>query len=318
MRDLSSPLLLSALLLASSSVVGCGEDSPGDVSPIRDLPGVILLDTGDDGDNMPLADDTPPPEFNAYGFWYTYDDLASCRGSGDPNIDLDGAVLQPSTAGGVAFVTTPYSAIGVTPPPETLPNAADNTHGIRFSGSGHQYFGAGLGFKLETAYLARNNRGVNFVTAGIAGFRFWAFSSVGGSYIFKTPDLYSTPEAGQCEPLGPYPECTGTVQNCENAPAITFSLAAGEWTYVEAFFGPAAQVTSGPAQVYGPLVRQDWPGTDIAGREMKSIPAEPTGVFQMQFQTDAATQDAPFDLIVDNVGFIVKGGPVDKTAAAAP
>jgi hypothetical protein len=171
-----------------------------------------------------------------------------------------------------------------------------------------------LGFKLESGYAASNNQGVNFVQAGFSGFRFWAYSSTGGGYIFKVQDLYSTPEALKCVPRGPAPGCVGE-QNCENAPSITFNLAAGQWTYVEAYFGAvAAEVDTGASQVYGPLARQDWPGVDDMGRDIKSLPAAPEHVFQLQFQTAAAPgADGLFDLIIDNFGFIVKGGPADKS-----
>jgi hypothetical protein len=297
MRDLSSPLLLSAMVF-TSSLVGCS-DEPAVTSP---------------GNNTPLEDEDGPAGFDTYGFWYTYDDIESCKGTGDPNLDTE-AELSPYTKDGTRFTTTPYSALGLTPFNEPLEHAPNNTHGIRFTGQGHEYFGAGLGFKLEGGYVANGNKGIDFHAAGVSGFRFWAFSSIDSSYIFKVQDLYSTPEAGLCVPRKPFPGCEDE-QNCENAPSITFSLAAGQWTYVEAFFGAvSAQVTSGPAQVYGPLARQNWPGEDIEGRPMKDIPAEPKGVFQLQFQTATATQETPFDLIIDNFGFILKGGPADKTVA---
>lgn len=314
----SLPGLMTGLSLASAlAVISCGDTATKE-SPVHDIPGVILLDNGDDGNNTPLENDSPPAGFNSYGFWYTYDDIGSCMEDKEPNPDTT-STLVPFTTDGTKFTTTPYASIGITPPPEQLPNASDNTHGIRYSGGGQEYFGAGLGFKLEGGYAAANNQGIDFTAAGIAGFRFWAYSSLEIGYIFKIQDLYSTPEANQCTPRGAFPECLGP-QNCENAPNITFSLAPNQWTLVEVFFAPVAnQVTSGAAQVYGPLARSNWAGVDNSTppRDIKNLPAEPSHVHQLQFQTAQAPGEAgTFDLIIDNFGFILKGGPADKSVAA--
>lgn len=82
------------------------------------------------------------------------------------------------------FTTTPYSELGIQPPPETLEHAPNNTHGIRFTGSGHYYFGAGLGFKFETAY-GTSNPGLDFAAAGYTGIRFWVYSPFLTDYIVK-------------------------------------------------------------------------------------------------------------------------------------
>lgn len=305
-----SALTLGATLLASA---GCG-DTKTKESPVHDIPGVTLLDTGDDGDNTPLEDDEAPAGFSSYGFWYTYHDIGSCQGTEDPNPDTE-ATLVP--AQGSNLSTTPYSALGIQPPPETLANAPDNTNGIRYSGGGQEYFGAGLGFKLDTGYAGTPPVGMDFAKAGYAGFRFWAYSPIAMGYIFKTQDLYSTPEGLQCTPRGAFPECMGE-QNCENAPAITFQLAAATWTYVEVYFKtPPTIVKDGTSQVWGPLVRSDWPGVDnsVPPRDIKTLPSEPGHIFQLQFQTSTPPgADGTFDLIIDNFGFIQAGSAADKTA----
>jgi hypothetical protein len=317
MRTPLSLSSVSALLAAASltlAAAGCG-DTETKKSPVHDIPGVTLLDTGDDGNNTPLEDDEAPAGFSSYGFWYTYDDKTSCMGTEDPNLDMLTDLVPPQ---GSNLTTTPYSALQISPPPEQLPNAPDNTHGIRFSGGDQEYFGAGLGFKLENAYAASNNQGVDFTVKGkYSGFRFWAYSSTGTSYIFKTQDLYSTPESLQCTPRGPHPECLGP-QNCENAPSITFPLAANVWSYVEVYFkAPPTPVVEGTQQVQGPLVRANWDGVDNSTppRDIKTLPAEPTHVFQLQFQTSAPPgPGGKFDLIIDNFGFIEAGSAADKTA----
>lgn len=316
MRTPQSSSSVSALIAGASMILaaaGCGDTTPKE-SPVHDLPGITLLDTGDDGNNTPLEDESAPAGFSSYGFWYTYDDKTSCMGTEDPNLD---AFTELVPAQGSNLTTTPYSALGIAPPPEQLDNAADNTHGIRFSGGDQEYFGAGLGFKLEKAYAAANNQGIDFAAAKYAGFRFWAYSSTGTSYIFKVQDLYSVPEAMQCTPRGEHPGCVGP-QNCENAPNITFNLAANTWTLIEAYFNtPPAPVTEGASQVHGPLARANWDGVDNSTppRDIKTLPAEPSHVFQLQLQTASAPgPGGKFDLIIDNFGFIEAGGPADKTA----
>jgi hypothetical protein len=310
--------LTSGLLLATF-VASCG-DTETKESPVRDLPGVILLDTGDDGDNVPLEDESPPAGFSSYGFWYTYHDIGACENTAEPNPDTE-ATMVP--AQGSNLTTTPYAAIGIQPPPEQLPNAPDNTHGIRFSGGGQEYFGAGLGFKLEKAYADSNNQGMDFVAAGIVGFRFWAYSSIDSDYIFKVQDLYSTPEAGKCVPRGPFPACEGP-QNCENAPA-TGNIIPGTapevsvpnievgptWKLFEVYLTTqVADDPNTPAVEIGPLLRSNWDGIDTSTppRDIKELPAEPAHIFQLQFQTASAPgETGQFDLIIDNFGFILAG-----------
>lgn len=319
MRTPQSLSSVSALFVGASlllAAAGCGDTATKE-SPVHDLPGITLLDTGDDGNNTPLEDESAPAGFSSYGFWYTYDDKTSCMGTEDPNLDTFTDLVP---AQGANLTTTPYSSLMVAgvpiqPPPEQLPNAPENTHGIRFSGGDQEYFGAGLGFKLENAYAAANNQGVNFAGAGYAGFRFWAYSSTGTSFIFKTQDLYSDPAPAQCVPRGPHPECVGP-QNCENAPAITFPLAANTWTLVEAYFkAPPTPITEGTSQVHGPLARSNWDGVDVTGRDIKTLPSEPAHIYQLQFQTASAPGTGnSFDLIIDNFGFIEAGSAADKTA----
>lgn len=317
MRTPLSLSSVSALLAASTlslATAGCG-DTETKKSPVHDIPGVTLLDTADDGNNTPLEDEEAPAGFSSYGFWYTYDDTGSCIYEENMANPDTVAMLDPLQGGILA--TAAYSALKIQPPPEQLTNAPDNTHGVRYTGGGQSYFGAGLGFKLENGYGAASNQGIDFKTAGYSGFRFWAYSSTGTSYIFKTQDLYSTPEAAKCTPGGDYPTCMGP-QNCENAPIVTIQLAAATWTYVEIYFKtPPAPATTGQNLVLGPLARQNWEGVDNSTppRDIKDLPAEPSHIFQLQFQTASAPGDAgSFDLIIDNFGFIEAGSTADKTA----
>lgn len=315
-----SALLVGATLLAFA---GCG-DTKTKESPVHDIPGVTLLDNGDDGNNTPIEDENPPAGFSSYGFWYTYEDIGACRDTEYPNPDTE-STLVPVQGGNLT--TTPYSAIGIQPPADELPNASPNTHGIRFSGGGQEYFGAGLGFKLEKAYAGDPAVGMDFVKAGYVGFRFWAYSPVESSYIFKTQDSLSTPEAKQCVPRGEFPGCVGP-QNCENAPAtgnpipgvtpevVVPNIEVGPaWKLFEVYL--TAQVADNPATPaieMGPLLRSNWAGVDVAGNEIKTLPADPSHIFQLQFQTASAPgPTGTFDLIIDNFGFIEKGGPADHS-----
>lgn len=319
MRNPHSFLSALSLGLGTTSVMvlsACGNTAPPD-PPVHDLPGITLLDTGDDGNNEPMPDPQAPAGFNTYGFWYSYDDIGSCMGNDDPNLDTTATVVP---AVGSNLTTVPYSAVpGMTAPSETLPNATPNTHGIRVTGGGQEYFGAALGFKFKNAYtddVAMDpavNPGINLVTGKVAGFRFWAFSPVEAGYIAKMQDFYSTPQAGQCVPRGDAPACVGD-QNCENAPAATFNLAAGQWTLVEVYLNAVTEVKEGPAQVYGPLARSNWAGVLKDGREVKTVASDPTHVYQFQIQTASAPgADGTFDLWIDNFGFIEAGGVADKS-----
>jgi hypothetical protein len=226
---------------------------------------------------------------------------------------------------GDQLTTVPYSGVmGMQPPPETLTNAPSNTHGIRITGSGQEYFGAGLGFKFASAYgndMVMDpavNPGINFTAAGYAGFRFWAYSPIKADYIAKLQDFNSTPEAGQCVPRGPHPGCAGD-ENCENAAVATFALQAGTWALVEVYFNAVTTVNMPTSQVYGPLTRSDWtPSVLKDGRETREVPSEPTRVYQFQIQTAAAPiAGESFDLWIDNFGFIEAGGPADKSGQTA-
>lgn len=311
---ITGPSLLTVTLLAGFAA-SCGGEAP-ETSPVHDIPGVVLLDTGDDGNNTPLEDTKSPAGFSSYGFWYTYDDFEACRGNDDPNEDtLSTRSLTP--AQGSMFTTTPYSALGIQPPPETLEHASSNTHGIRFSGSGHYYFGAGLGFKFDKAY-AMGNPGINLKAAGYTGIRFWVYSPIEMEYIVKLQDAYSTPEAGLCTPRGPFPGCVGD-QNCENAPSTESIMnikAEPVWKLYELYFAQVADDPATPAIEQGPFLRANWDGKAKDGRDMKTIPPTPDRIFQLQFQTATAEQANSFDLILDNVGFIVANGPEDNAKGA--
>ncbi len=308
--NVNSGSSLFAASLIGVVAASCGGE-PAATGPVRDIPGVVLLDNGDDGNNTPLEDPDSPAGFNSYGFWYTYDDFEACMGTEDPNPDMT-TVLNPPQ--GSMLATTPYSTLQIAPPPEELKNAPDNTNGIRFSGSSHEYFGAGLGFKFDGAYVT-GTPGIDLKAAGYTGIRFWVYSPIESNFIVKLQDAYSTPEAGLCVPRGPFPECAGE-QNCENAPSTDGAQENIEvgptWRLYEIYFTEVADDPATTAIEQGPLVRADWPGEDINGNAMKEIAPTPNRIFQLQFQTASAEMDGSFDLIIDNVGFIVANGPEDN------
>lgn len=284
----------------------------GDASPsnaVHDLSGIVLLDTGDDGDNVGLPDSDSPAGFDSYGFWYTYDDIGYCLDTEHPNPDVD-ATLAP--AQGSSLSTTPYAALGIQPPPETLPNAPDNTYGIRISGGGHEYFGAGLGYKFETAYRP-GIPGLDFQAAGYNGIRFWGYSPFESAILVRLQDAYSTPEVGLCIPRGEFPACEGS-ENCVNGPTLNQSVLLGPtWRLYEIYFATVEDAPTTSTLEYGPLLRSNWSGVDVEGNEMKYIPPTPNRIFQLQFQTASAEgPDGVFDFIIDNVGFIVANGPEDN------
>lgn len=284
------------------------QDAASTASPVHDIAGVVLLDNGDDGNNTPLEDPERPAEFDSFGFWYTYHDIGTCMDNELPNEDT---MAQLSPAEGENLTTTSYAAIGISPPPETLPNAPDNTHGIRFSGGGQEYYGAGLGYKFAEAY--DQAVGLDLRAAGYNGVRFWAYSPVETTFIVKFKDAYSIPEAGLCIPRGPFPECAGD-ENCINGP-VQYVSVGPEWTLYEVYFAEVVDDPSTTAVEVGPFRRENWAGRDVEGNEIKDIPPMPERIYQLQFQTASASgSDGTFELVIDNVGFIVAGGPEDNAS----
>lgn len=278
-----------------------------DSNPVRDLSGIVLLDTGDDGDNQTLDDADAPNGFNSAGRWYTYSDIGVCMADELPNEDTD-ASLYP--AQGAYFTPTSYAALGVPVPPELLPSAPNNTHGLRVSGSGHEYFGAGLGLRFDAAY-AGTEPGIDVQGAGYNGIRFWVYSSMRSAIIVKLQDAYSVPEGGLCEPRGPFPECVGP-ENCINAGAYTIEVDSS-WRLYEIYFADVLDDPATDAYEAGPLMRANWAGFDVEGNEIKDILPTPDRIYGLAFQTASAEgDDGAFDFIIDNVGFIEANGPADN------
>lgn len=299
-----------AIPSAPSEIPIEGGDASTPSNAVRDLSGIVLLDTGEDGDNVGLPDWDSPVGFDSYGFWYTYDDIGYCWGDEDPSPDIE-ATLYPAKGG--LFTTTPYTSLGIQPPPEDLPNAPDNTYGIRISGGGHEYFGAGLGYKFEMAF-GSGNQGLDFETAGYTGIRFWAYSPIQSSFLVKLEDAYSTAEAGLCVPRGAFPECEGP-ENCTNAPTLPNQpIELGpQWQLYEVYFAAVQDDPATSTVERGPLARSNWAGVDVQQNEIKTIPPTPDRIFQIKFQTwGAEGETGVFDFIIDNVGFIEANGPEDN------
>ncbi len=150
------------------------------------------------------------------------------------------------------------------------------------------------------------------------GIRFWVYSPQAMDVVVKLEDAYSTPEAGLCEPRGPYPECKGT-ENCGNAPStdIAGNIVVGPaWQLYELYFASVSDDPTTQAIERGPFLRANWSGDDIDGNPMSEIPPTPDRIFQLKFQTAVAEGDGTFDLIIDNVGFIEANGPEDNAQGA--
>jgi hypothetical protein len=257
-------------------IIGCGASERDTSTGSRDIPGVLLLDNAEDGDNTSLPDETLP--FN--GYWYTFDDRHECK-----NADKGGSTLPlPTPDGGGEFMMSAYDATN--PPPQAEGAQGENKLGIRFWGGGHTYWGAGVGVALNNQ--AGSLLPIDIAPYGFEGVRFWARNAVGEPVNVKVQitDGWAENIHGQCVPQD---EALCNDQGCFNAAFDTFDQKIGpEWTLVTVPFAG--------------MMRESW------GKYQPGLTApdgvELTTAYQLQVKVDMVPQ---FDLWIDNIGFY--GGP---------
>lgn len=266
--------LASVVALAGGVVItGCGAAERKAVDESDDIPGVLLLDNGEDGENTSL----PSENFDFNGYWYTFDDKAECK-----NTEKGGETNAPAVDG--KFAMSAYDATN--PAPELEGEQTKNNFGIRFWGGGHTYWGAGVGVALNNQAGALLP--IDLTPYGFEGVRFMARNAAGDPVTLKVQitDGWAEDRAGKCVPQN-VELCDD--QGCFNAAFETTTMPVGpEWTLVQVPF-------SG-------MMRESWgiyqPGlTAPDGVELSTA-------YQLQIKVDMVPQ---FDLWIDNVGFY--GGP---------
>ncbi len=248
----------------------------------ENIPGVILIDDGDDGDNTTLKNGQ-----GFIGFWYTFDDRCDCE-NGDPTGET---TPTPAPLGGGKFSMTRHSAPGgVALAPEGEQSA--NAYGIRVQGGGHSTFGAGVGVGL-------NNQSGSLLpfdlqTQGWNALRFWARNGVGPVELrVRVSDVYSEPAGSHCQPR---PEeqswCDGgwdgescAKQGCFDSPTTTIKVGT-DWKLYEIPFSN--------------LMRENW-GIPRDGLDSPPLSLAADRAYQVQFALPANVPQ--FDLWLDNVGF---------------
>jgi hypothetical protein len=323
-------------VLIGALVAACGDSkrAPEAETPTRDLEealGVVLIENAEDGDATLLQDE----ELGIIGYWYSYDDrqecvhpdfedmlTATCGTNACAASGGDMPTDPPPAPYGGTFVTKKYAEAGTTGPGKEGKQKA-NEGGIRLTGGGHIYFGAGVG-------VALNNPGTmqpyDLAAQGFTGVRFLAKSGDGNPIKLrvKIKDAFSEPEGDNCDvrqnvcsPAGC--ECcdeTGmtcapnVLQGCHDdplAPAALTAVTSGDWEIYEIPFSA--------------FVREGW-GTHEKGMEPPSDALDATQAYQLQFQvqtdmTPANMPLAPFDLWLDNIGFTT-GEPAGPPAGNPP
>ncbi len=280
------------LLSVSSYLVGCGETSrAGGESGSRDIPNVVLIDNGEDGDNVTLDD-----EAGYIGFWYTFDDRCECD-----NENPEGETTPtPDPLGGGKFGMTSYASAGVMPPP-LAGEQSENRFGVRVRGGGHTAFGAGVGVGLNNQSGALG--GFDLDALGATHLRFDARSGAGETLSMKTriSDVYSEPAGGSCAPRPDVQDrcdkdwdmVSCDIQGCFDSPTTAYFDITDQW---KTYTIPLTELQREGWGVYREGVQP--PATDLATN----------AAYQIQF---AVPQDlTQFDLWIDNVGFVLdSAGP---------
>jgi hypothetical protein len=268
-------LTLTSLSLAAA---GCGDTEtnkdPNDDT--RALPGVVLIDNGEDGNNSTMDDESA----GYFGYWYTFDDKLECSNPAKTGM----TVPLPDPQGGPEFTWTNYVSAGQTPPPEEIPGQT-NEFGARFSGGGHAEWGAGLG-------VALNNQGAlqpyDLVAQGFTALRFWIKNVESADALTidaQITDAFAEPDAGRCIERD-NTTCEPT-QGCSDAALFQIPNVGAEWQPVEI---PLEQ-----------FMRGGWGNPMLDGMDAPTGLAT-TEAYQIQFKVGAV--DA-FDIWIDNVGFVV-------------
>lgn len=283
----SSPLTsTTAIVWALALTAGCSSERQEPPAGHTDIPGVALLDNGEDGNNTSIV------QSGYAGFWYTFDDKCECdnsdRTAGETN-------PLPDPLGGPQFTMTSYAAANAPPAPlegnqaETI---GTNEYGARITGGGHNWFGAGLGVALNNAgALLPLDASMNGVTA----IRFQARNATGPATLkVRITDSYSEPDGNKCivrpeaDNRCTFPdgmEC-GT-QGCFDH-AVSQVAITDQWaTYTV----PIAD-----------LAREGW------GSYLDGVVAIDGADMTQAYQLQIAIFEDTFDLWLDNIGFVQTGG----------
>lgn len=306
------------VIAAFATACGSTERPAEEDTPTTDIPNVILIENGEDGDATLLKNE----EQGVLGYWYSYDDRQECvhpdfkaqmtapcgseacaaAGSANPT-------QPPTRPYGGDFTTAKYAAGGTdAPPPEG--KQKKNEGGIHLTGGGEMYFGAGVG-------VALNNPGTlqpfNMTAAGFTGVRFLAKSGNGMPIRLrvKIKDAFSEPAGGNCDVRENV--CDGTTCQCCDETKTMCDPGLGQGCHDDPI-APVmdTEVKGATWQVFeipfSKFKREGW-GTHTKGTPPPSADLDATQAYQLQFQVQTtatpATEPLPdFDLWLDNIGFM--------------
>jgi hypothetical protein len=261
------------------------------------IPGVILFTDGEGGDGKSLiaGDD------GFVGGWYSYDGTKDCglvlEGTGPETGDLN----PP----GSMFTFSAFSGV---PSPGPEGEQSSNTKGVHFWAKNDHVAvpSAGAGVHLKTTPLFA-------LPSNYVGIRFKAYSATGDKGVFvKLTDDLSEPAGMLCE-QNPDDKCDNAKlktamknQGCYDAAGANLKITS-EWKEYRVYFNKTpANTGSGGVVLAGPFQRGGW-GLKKDG----TATTEPLHLDKIdQFQIQSGDKD-PIDIWVDNIGFIVAGGPLD-------
>lgn len=286
MTKTSSSFLLNSPAIACmlAFALGCSSERNVPKSGATDIPGVALIDNGEDGNNTSIV------ESGYAGFWYTFDDKCECDNS-------DRAAGQttplPTPLGGAEFTMTAYAAAGA--PPAPVEGAqTENNYGVRVFGGGHNWFGAGVG-------VALNNAGdllpIDISMNGITHIRFQARNATGPATLkVRITDSFSEPAGNKCIVR---PDSDNRCKNPD-----------GDMCNTQGCFDHAvAQVNiTDQWETYevaiGDLAREGW------GAYLDGVTVMDGVDLNQSYQLQIAIHEETFDLWLDNIGFVQSGGVV--------
>ncbi len=249
--------------------IGADDTTGGDSNVAPMIPGVVLLDDGEDGDNATRGQGSG----GMLGYWYTFDDRLECD-NGDPTGEIHPV---PEVQGGSSFSMSRYLDAGVAPPPEVT--SETNEFGARFWGGGHSLWGGGLG-------VALNNQGGALVLFDLndlpaRALRFWGRNASGELQIrVQITDVYSEPNQGLCQ-LRDQETCSPDM-GCLDSPTVSVALS-DTWTLIEL---PLSEFR-----------REGW-GIYFDTSVPETL--DERRALQLQFWVPATDS---FDVWIDNVGF---------------
>jgi hypothetical protein len=257
---------------------------------VTGIPGVVLIDDMEDGQQYLLSDD------GMTGLWYTYNDgslnavqepslgFPMYRVLRDDGVPQGGSVVPPRPCGGGA--EAPFFA-------------SETTDDCRFVartwGTGQRGWGAGMGLDLNGEAGVKNP----FDASDYAGIGFFAYGDIRGNALrVNVQDLRTTPESAEAADRRGIPRCTDQpAARCNDHFGAVVEVTT-TWKWIEIPFACMAPGNWG------------FPGT--AGGFL------PSGVVGVQFQitggdpTDSGmpvpnTQVRAFDVAIDNLSFLEPG-----------